>query len=171
MDRTLVERAQRGDEAAFEDLVREASDALFGVARRILGDPGLAEDALQNALLIIWRSSPVAIAGPGANIDTATWSASGSWIAFDRPITGTTIHDLYVIHPDGSGGINLTARFEPSVCCARWSPDSTALLASGTATTGDQSELLIVPLNGDPIAQVTSTPAQYLDFSWGRASR
>jgi RNA polymerase sigma-70 factor, ECF subfamily len=58
MDRDLVERARSGDQAAFEDLVHQVSDTLFGIARRILRDPGLAEDVLQNALVTIWRKLP-----------------------------------------------------------------------------------------------------------------
>src|SRR3990170_4178901 len=58
MDRDLVERARSGDQEAFADLVHQVSDSLFGVARRILRDPGLAEDVLQNALVSIWRKLP-----------------------------------------------------------------------------------------------------------------
>ena len=58
MDRDLVERARSGDQEAFADLVGQVSDQLFGVARRILRDPGLAEDVLQNALVTIWRKLP-----------------------------------------------------------------------------------------------------------------
>ena len=58
MDRDVVERARSGDQDAFADLVHQVSDTLLGVARRILRDPGLAEDALQNALLTIWRKLP-----------------------------------------------------------------------------------------------------------------
>jgi RNA polymerase sigma-70 factor (ECF subfamily) len=58
MDRDLVERAQSGDQEAFAGLVHQVSDTLFGVARRILRDPGLAEDVLQNALVTIWRKLP-----------------------------------------------------------------------------------------------------------------
>ena len=58
MDRDLVERARSGDQEAFTDLVHQVSDTLFGVARRILRDPGLAEDVLQNALVTIWRKLP-----------------------------------------------------------------------------------------------------------------
>ena len=58
MDRDLVERARSGDQEAFADLVHQISDVLFGVARRILRDPGLAEDVLQNALVTIWRKLP-----------------------------------------------------------------------------------------------------------------
>ncbi len=58
MDRDLVERARTGDQEAFAVLVHQVSDTLFGVARRILRDPGLAEDVLQNALVTIWRKLP-----------------------------------------------------------------------------------------------------------------
>ena len=58
MDRDLIERARSGDQQAFADLVHQVSDTLYGVARRILRDPGLAEDVLQNALVTIWRKLP-----------------------------------------------------------------------------------------------------------------
>ena len=55
MDRDLVERARGGDRDAFANLVHQASDGLYAVAFRILRDTGLAEDALQNALVTAWR--------------------------------------------------------------------------------------------------------------------
>ncbi len=58
MDRDLVEQAQRGDRDAFAILVHQVSDSLYAVAQRILRDPGLAEDALQNALVLAWRRLP-----------------------------------------------------------------------------------------------------------------
>ena len=58
MDRDLVERARRGDRDAFAVLVHQVSDALYAVAFRILRDTGLAEDALQNALVLAWRRLP-----------------------------------------------------------------------------------------------------------------
>jgi RNA polymerase sigma-70 factor (ECF subfamily) len=58
VDRDIVERARSGDQEAFAELVHQVSDTLLGVARRILRDPGLAEDVLQNALLTIWRKLP-----------------------------------------------------------------------------------------------------------------
>jgi RNA polymerase sigma-70 factor (ECF subfamily) len=58
MDRDLVERARTGDPEAFADLVHQTSDTLFGIARRILRDPELAEDVLQTALVTIWRKLP-----------------------------------------------------------------------------------------------------------------
>jgi RNA polymerase sigma-70 factor (ECF subfamily) len=58
MDRDLIDRAGRGDQEAFAMVVDLVSDTLFGLARRILRDPGLAEDVLQNALVTIWRKLP-----------------------------------------------------------------------------------------------------------------
>ena len=58
MDRDVVERARSGDQDAFAVLVHQISDTLLGVANRIVRDPALAEDVLQNALLTIWRKLP-----------------------------------------------------------------------------------------------------------------
>ena len=58
MQRTLVERAQRGDREAFTDLVAPALARLDAVARLILRDPDLAKDAVQNGLVRAWRDLP-----------------------------------------------------------------------------------------------------------------
>ena len=58
MDRDLVERARGGDREAFAVLVHQVSGSLYAVAFRILRDAGLAEDALQNALVLGWRQLP-----------------------------------------------------------------------------------------------------------------
>jgi RNA polymerase sigma-70 factor (ECF subfamily) len=58
VDRDLVEQAQRGDREAFAILARSRGNQLFGIARRILRDVDLAEDAVQQALVIAWRELP-----------------------------------------------------------------------------------------------------------------
>jgi RNA polymerase sigma-70 factor (ECF subfamily) len=58
VDRDLVEQARKGDREAFAVLVHQDDDNLYAVACRILRDPGLAEDALQNALVLAWRRIP-----------------------------------------------------------------------------------------------------------------
>lgn len=58
MDRILVERAQRGDREAFAQLALAASDRLYAVALRVLRDADAAGDALQSALVTIWRGIP-----------------------------------------------------------------------------------------------------------------
>ena len=55
MDRTLVERAQKGDHAAFAALAEAATGRLYGVATLILRDPDRAQDAVQDALVSAWR--------------------------------------------------------------------------------------------------------------------
>jgi RNA polymerase sigma-70 factor (ECF subfamily) len=55
VDRDLVLAAQRGDEAAFVDLVRLRADRLYAIAYRVLRDVDRAEDAVQDALVIAWR--------------------------------------------------------------------------------------------------------------------
>ena len=58
MERRLVERAMHGDEEAFDLLVDRIGDSLHSVARRILRDTSLAQDATQQALLDAWRNLP-----------------------------------------------------------------------------------------------------------------
>ena len=58
MERRLVERAMHGDEEAFDQLVGRVGDSLYSVARRILRDTTLAQDATQQALLAAWRNLP-----------------------------------------------------------------------------------------------------------------
>ncbi|HJP71676.1 MAG TPA: sigma-70 family RNA polymerase sigma factor [Candidatus Limnocylindria bacterium] len=58
MDPQLIIRAQRGDEDAFAQIVALAGGRLHAIAHRVLRDPELAEDATQQALLMIWRDLP-----------------------------------------------------------------------------------------------------------------
>src|SRR5918994_6191540 len=58
MDRELVERAMHGDEETFDALIERIGDSLHSVARRILRDTTLAQDATQQALLDAWRHLP-----------------------------------------------------------------------------------------------------------------
>jgi RNA polymerase sigma-70 factor (ECF subfamily) len=56
--RSLVERAQRGDHAAFETLAAASVSRLLGAATLILRDRELARDATQDALIRAWRDLP-----------------------------------------------------------------------------------------------------------------
>lgn len=52
----LVERARRGDQAAFSELVRIHQPEVYTLAVRLTGDPVLAADITQEALVRAWRS-------------------------------------------------------------------------------------------------------------------
>ena len=58
MRRDLVEAAARGDHEAFEVLATSAGDRLYAVARLILRQTDLAEDAVQEALVRAWQQLP-----------------------------------------------------------------------------------------------------------------
>ena len=58
MEPDLVVRAQRGDKGAYATIATEIADRYLAVARRILRDIDLAEDAAQQALLAIWQDLP-----------------------------------------------------------------------------------------------------------------
>jgi RNA polymerase sigma-70 factor (ECF subfamily) len=54
----LVVRAQHGDREAYALLATAVADRFLAVARRILRDLDLAEDATQQALLSVWQDLP-----------------------------------------------------------------------------------------------------------------
>ena len=58
MDRSVVERAAKGDRDAFAILAARSIDRLYRIAERILRDPEAARDATQQALLEAWRDLP-----------------------------------------------------------------------------------------------------------------
>jgi len=57
-EKALVERARRGEEDAFAELVRIASPSALAAARRVTEDAALAEDAAQEAFLRAFRALP-----------------------------------------------------------------------------------------------------------------
>lgn len=54
----LIYRAQQGDRAAFAALVRAHQNEVYTLARRLVGDPHLASDVTQEALIRAWRALP-----------------------------------------------------------------------------------------------------------------
>ena len=58
MLRSIVDQARQGDEEAFGALVSEVGDRCIYIAHRILRDTNLAEDAVQVALVQVWRELP-----------------------------------------------------------------------------------------------------------------
>ena len=58
MDTDLVVRAQHGDQGAFARLAEAIDERFHGVAYGVLRDMELAQDAVQVALLALWRDLP-----------------------------------------------------------------------------------------------------------------
>ena len=54
----LIRRCQDGDKEAFRMLVEQHKRVLFGTAYLMVRDRGLAEDALQEALVKVWKHLP-----------------------------------------------------------------------------------------------------------------
>jgi RNA polymerase sigma-70 factor, ECF subfamily len=57
-DEALMARVARGDERAFQVLSRRHLPAMLGLARRILGNAGDAEDVAQEAFVRVWTHAP-----------------------------------------------------------------------------------------------------------------
>ncbi|WP_217711518.1 ECF RNA polymerase sigma factor SigK [Actinomadura sp. NAK00032] len=68
----LLGRVARGDERAFELLYEVAAPVVFGLARRVVRDPAMAEEVAQEAMIEVWRSA--------ARYDPARGGAM-AWIA------------------------------------------------------------------------------------------
>jgi RNA polymerase sigma-70 factor (ECF subfamily) len=58
VDRELVLRARQGEESAFAALLRQHGDLFHATAHHILRDADLAADAVQLAMIEIWRNLP-----------------------------------------------------------------------------------------------------------------
>ena len=69
-DEALLALASRGDESALGELYDRYGRVAYGLALRILRDRTLAEDAVQEAFLAVWRSSGTFLAEHGK---PSTW--------------------------------------------------------------------------------------------------
>jgi len=58
-DRDLLVRIAAGEPAAFEKLYEGHSAAAYGLAVRLLRDPGTAEDVVHETFLSVWRQTAV----------------------------------------------------------------------------------------------------------------
>ena len=56
-DEALVALLERGDELALTELYERFGRTAYGLAHRVLRDPALAEDAVQDAFLTVWRTA------------------------------------------------------------------------------------------------------------------
>ena len=116
-------------------------------------------------------SAPVQIADWGGYNTGARFSPDGSWVAFDRSLkTGEGDphqHQLFLVHPDGSGTIQLTHgdTLGVGLCCASWSPDGQSLLFQG-GPADDASQLYTIAVDGTAAHQLTIESGSYGNYSW-----
>jgi RNA polymerase sigma-70 factor, ECF subfamily len=61
-DGALIERVRRGDADAFAQLYDRHAALVYGIARRMLGNPAQAEDVAQSVFLQVW-SRPASFQG------------------------------------------------------------------------------------------------------------
>jgi RNA polymerase sigma-70 factor (ECF subfamily) len=54
-DSDLVERLLARDERALQDVIETHSAAVYGMARRVLGDSALADEVAQDTFMAVWR--------------------------------------------------------------------------------------------------------------------
>jgi RNA polymerase sigma-70 factor (ECF subfamily) len=84
----LIAASARGDERAFQRLYRATSDALFGIALRLLRRRDWAEEVLQESFVSVWRYAGSYDRGKGAAM---TWlirivrNQALDWIDPSRP--------------------------------------------------------------------------------------
>jgi RNA polymerase sigma-70 factor (ECF subfamily) len=55
VDQALVERLLERDEDALREVMKTYGGVVFGMARRVVADPTLAEEVAQDAFLALWR--------------------------------------------------------------------------------------------------------------------
>jgi len=67
----LLNAVARGDEGAYEAVYERASGWVLGVARKVLRDPAMAEEVMQEVMLEVWRMA--------SRFDPAKGSAT-SWV-------------------------------------------------------------------------------------------
>src|SRR2546423_1602853 len=65
-DRDLVRRIRGGDEEAFRGLFRRYAPSALGLARRVVRQPNLAEETVQEAFLSVWRNAAAFDEGRGS---------------------------------------------------------------------------------------------------------
>ena len=65
-DRQLIHRIGQGDREAFRGLFRRYSASALALAQRVLRQPSLAEETVQEAFLSVWRNAAGYDAGRGS---------------------------------------------------------------------------------------------------------
>ena len=128
----LIAASARGDQRAFQRLYRATSDALFGLALRMLKRRELAEEVLQESFVSVWRHA--------ARYDQ-TKGAAMTWLI--RIVRNQALDWIHPSRPDG---------FERSYVRAADPLDDDLLNAVGDLTAADGAEMVDYARRADSIA-------------------
>lgn len=101
---------------------------------------------------------------------SAHYSPDGRWIAFDKVGEGGGLHDLFVVHADGSEMTDITPGDAEGGCCAEWSPNSRSLIFQGGGSDEQHAFLWTVGVAGGAVTQVSALPGEYAAYRWTSTS-
>jgi Tol biopolymer transport system component len=132
----------------------------------VLSSGSFWDDDARAAYVVDADGSHVKLITPRGDILSAQWSPDGRWIAFDSSDGGP--HDLFVIHPDGTGLARITSTEEDGLFSFGpvWSPDSTKLLFVRGLDELDSTDLWTVNVDGTGLSQVTHSLGGYGGYAW-----
>jgi Tol biopolymer transport system component len=110
-------------------------------------------------------SHPRRITAWGEWSTSAHWSPDGTRIVFDKFVPGSSgSHNLYLVHPNGTGLKAISPTSLGGVCCAVWSPDGKRLLFRAAS-----HRLLTVNRDGSGVKYLTTgDPSDEAEYAWGR---
>jgi RNA polymerase sigma-70 factor (ECF subfamily) len=94
-DQALMVRVVTGDESALASLYDRYSGAIFGLLRRILGDPAAAEEVLQDLFFSLWKNAE--------KFDSSRGSLYGWLVVSAR---NRAISKLRTVRPSDTSGIS-----------------------------------------------------------------
>jgi Tol biopolymer transport system component len=112
---------------------------------------------------------PVQVSDWGMYDTGARFSPDGQWVLYDMALAGEQ-HDLFLVHPDGSGRVRLTDLHTTGVgnCCGNWAPDSQHVVFQ--AGPDSAAQLWTVAIDGTDARQITTAAGEYGSYSWALAA-
>lgn len=106
--------------------------------------------------------------GPRADIWDAMWSPNSRWIAFSMATKATGgLHELYLMHPNGSGVRQLTSGADGLFAIQpTWSADSSQLVFSRGTDDPHVTNVWSINVDGSHLYEVTHESASYTGLAW-----
>jgi RNA polymerase sigma factor (sigma-70 family) len=153
-DEALLAGMAVGDTDSAVVFVRRYQKRVFGLARSMIGDDGIAEDVAQEAMIRVWRHAPVFDARRGS---VATWVLT---IAKNLAIDALRLRRAIPTDPDTFGALGLVS-VENSPEDRAERPDRTPGLAAGLAAMPSEQRraLLLAAVYGRTAAEIAEQEA------------